>query len=211
MSIEEVKSELDLAIESKSTIAKSNGLGSIENFRHYFSNAVMATKMISGLPLCLGAVSYVLGTYEEANEQLLRDASRRCTEATSDLIIAIPEVLVDSNGHEYFIGNVSKNNFDATYPFNVFLSNTETFPQEFIAGFLDKFPDGTINFRPNNNYITKKSADEQALFVDSILPVLTASGVMRVDNIADNIQFFSQDLYRNQLNKFLLERSLKRK
>lgn len=107
------------------------------------------------------------------------------------VVVAIPNVLVDSNGREFFLGNFPKklekeDQRYAEFPINRFFMDKKSIPKEFIVGyisgnvFVEKEEDSEYSFVPNSDYIGLKSPNEQALYVDSIKQELLQYGVREI-------------------------------
>lgn len=211
MTNDQFKDELNVMIEPNATIAVANGFENIDNFNDYVERVRVPLQLFpSGFTFCLGSISQVKGPYAQVREELVADLTKRRLGGFDYLIIAIPEILCDSNGCKYFIGNIPRENYDSQFPFNRFLNELGRLPEEFIAGILHQSEDGTMEFEPNGNYITNKEEAAQVAFVDSILPGLTKNGIMRVDDLGQNVQIFGQDSYYEQLNKYLRRNSFRR-
>lgn len=104
---------------------------------------------------------------------------KECTNSKSTLILAIPSIMKDSNGEEFFLGefleeelNDREHDINSTnaidIPINHFFKDKKEIPVEFVLGFCSYSDENGFEFVTNKNYIGFKSQKEQAEFFDSI-------------------------------------------
>lgn len=106
------------------------------------------------------------------------------------IVVAIPNVMVDVEGKEYFLGNFPKgmekdNEKFASFPINRYIMEKGAIPREFIVGYIS----GKVNinpgeegysFRHNPHYIGLRSDEENKDFFESIKPSLLEHGVKEI-------------------------------
>lgn len=143
------------------------------------------------------------------------------------LVIAIPEVMKDANGQEWFMGKfpVGAHKYDDradSLPINRYLARRGVIPPEFIVGALisndgkeTSLGNSTVvvghqaeKFSFNSRYIGNKSEEERAQFFESMKEELVESGLKRVNDRAEDpvSVLLGENQYYNDSLKMYQER-----
>lgn len=129
----------------------------------------------------------------------------------TSIVIAIPNVMVDAEGKEYFLGNFPKglekdNQVFATFPINRYILDKGFIPREFIVGYIY----GNVNINPgeeeysfksNPHYIGLRSDEEKIAFFENIKSSLLKYGVREITPEILNEADFSELFQRLNLPK----------
>ena len=216
MDIEKIIKELELTIIPESTIAVNSDFKNFSEYQEYLDNVVLALKRFNA-PLTFIHCGHVLGSFEAGNnalEELLSNIKKvGLVEPIYVILMAIPKTFKDRFGLDYFIGDLNTADHEATLPFNAYLNQISSFPEEFVVGYLTASPmtNGALTFSLNDKYIGTKSEEEQIHFFETIKDSLIACGVKSFNGYGSNIVFFERNDYHMQLENYIaLKEAVKR-
>ena len=140
-----------------------------------------------------------------------------------NLIIALPEVIKDKDGKEYYLGHfnkipgISKGKDEAgdSLPINQLIEAIEYIPKEFIVGYYyGTYKSKDFTFVRNPNYIGNESIEKQEDFYNALIVVLKKMGYLSVSEeekqyeiaklkLKDPDLYFEKNEYYKQLGEYI--------